>query len=208
MAIRQDELAKNIVDVDEKILQMPAYTSLVANQREYALPDETLSGFDRVEAKLDGTNYIKLDEMSSSSMQDTLLSETIITGNFSNEYGMAYFTLARKAITIYSGTISNVTDGLRFWVNIWPSPVTDLTGTTDMGIDPTTTSFGMPRELHEIWARGVIIDYKSSREKPLPLTEREQMYDEDKLTAIQSLSPGYRDRTVFASIPYNDGSQY
>lgn len=208
MKIRQDELAKDILKADEDILLIPQYQNLVANQREYPLPQDMLSSIKRIECKLDGTNYIKLNELDSPSISNSILTESLITENFGNNEGEAFFDLARKAVYIYSGTITNVTDGFRVWCNTWPAPITDLTSTTDMSIDPSTTTHGMPRELHEIWCRGVIIDYKSSREKPIPLTEKELSYNVDKMEAINSLKPQNLDREFIATVPYNDGSQY
>lgn len=208
MKIRQDELAKDILDADEDILLIPQYSSLVANQREYSLPTDMLSSIKRVEAKLDGTNFIKLNELDIVSLQHSILSETEITNNFSNEDGKAYFDLTRKSLYIYSGTISDVADGLKIWVNSWPTAISDLTSEVDMSVDPSTTTFGIPRELHEIWARGIIIDYKGSRENPIPLSEQELNYGIDKIRAINSLKPQNLDREVIGSTPFNDGSQY
>lgn len=209
MKIRQDELAKDIIDADEDILLVPQYSDLVANQREYALPPDMVSSIKRVEIKFDGTNYIKLHELDISSLQDTILSESLITQNFSNEKGGAFYDLSRKSLYIYSGTIASVTAGLRIWSNTFPSAITDLTVTNvDMSVDPTTTTLGIPRELHEIWARGVIIDWKSSREKPIALSDKEQLYKTDKARAVKSLKPQSRERQKTASVPYNDGSQY
>jgi hypothetical protein len=77
-----------------------------------------------------------------------------------------------------------------------------------MSVDPSTTTFGIPRELHEIWARGIIIDYKGSRENPIPLSEQELSYGIDKIRAINSLKHTNLDREVIGSTPFNDGSQY
>jgi len=208
MKIRQDEIAKDILDADEDILLIPQYTSLVANQREYPLPQDMLASIKRIEAKLDGTNYIKLKELDIVSLKNSILTESEITENFSNEEDCAFYDLSRKSIYLYSGTITSVADGLRVWVNTWPSAIGDLSATDDMSQDPSTTTHGIPRELHEIWARGVIIDWKSSREKPIPLTEKELSYKIDKITAINSLKPQSRDRQVIGAVPYNDGSQY
>ena len=208
MKIRQDEIAKDIIDADEDILLVPQYTNLFADQREYAMPLDLLASIKRVEAKLDGTNYIKLDEIDIASFKNTVLSETLITQNFSNEQGNAFYDLSRKSIYIYSGTITNVTNGLRAWANAYPATITNLASTTEMSTDPSITELGMPRELHEIWARGVIIDYKSSRDQPIPLTEREMNYFLDKQTAINSLMPQNRDRVIIAPVAHNDGSQY
>jgi len=201
MAVRQDELAKNIIDVDEDILLIPQYTSLVANQREYPLPQDMLSSIKRVEAKLDGTNFIPLYEFDSGKYRYTIKTEADITQNFTNEDGNAFFDLSRKALTIYSGSITSVTDGLAVWVNTWPEAITDLASEVDMSQDPSTTTHGIPRELHEIWARGVIIDFKESKEKPIPLSEREQFYKVDKMEAINSLKPENRSRTVHFNLP-------
>lgn len=208
MKIRQDELAKDILDADEDILLIPQYSNLVANQREYSLPIDMLSSIKRVEAKLDGTNFIKLNELDIVSLQHSILSETEITNNFSNEEGKAYFDLTRKSLYIYSGIVSNVADGLKIWVNSWPTAISDLTSEVDMSVDPSTTTFGIPRELHEIWARGIIIDYKGSRENPIPLSEQELNYGIDKIRSINSLKPQNLDREFIGSTPFNDGSQY
>lgn len=213
MKIRQDELAKEILDADEDILLIPQYTSLVANQREYSLPNDMLASIKRVEAKLDGTNYIKLKELDIISLKDSILTESEITYNFSNDEGCAYFDLTRKALYIYSGTITSVADGLRVWCNTWMAAVANLADTTDMSNDPSTTTHGIPREMHEIWARGVIIDYKSSRENPIPLSEKELSYKLDKIAAINSLKPQNRERDVQGSLPPaseigNNGADY
>jgi len=208
MKIRQDEISKDIIDVDEDILLIPQYTSLVANQREYSLPNDMLASIKRVEAKLDGTNYIKLEELDIVSLKNSILTESQITENFSNEEGHAYFDLSRKSLYLYSGTVPTSADGLRVWCNTWPLAVPNLSDTTDMSNDPSTTTHGIPRELHEIWARGVIIDWKSSRDKPIPLSEKELSYKIDKRIAIDSLKPQNRDRQVIGSVPFNDGSNY
>lgn len=208
MKIRQEEIAKDIIDADEDIFLIPQYSGLVANQREYPLPIDMLSSIKRVEAKLDGTNFIKLNEIDINSINTDISTESNITFYFSNQEGCAFYDLSRKSIYIYSGTITNVSAGLRAWVNIFPEPITDLAGSNDMSIDPSTTTFGIPKELHEIWARGVIIDWKGSRPKPIPLTERELSYKTDKIVAINSLKPQNRNRKIKFSVPEDDGSNY
>src|SRR3989304_3191047 len=133
MAFRQDELAQDILKVDEDILLIPQTTSLVADQREYLFPSDFLARMKRIEAKLDGTNWIKLFEMDLSG-HDKPTNETNITLHFSNEEGHAFYDNLRKALYIYSGTITSVTDGLKLWVNTWPTPITDLSSSTDMSV--------------------------------------------------------------------------
>lgn len=209
MEQRQDEIAQAILKTDEDILLIPQTTGLVEDQRDYPFPADILSRIKRVEAKLDGTNWLYLDEIDITSIKDPIASETDITNLFSNEQGNCFYDLLRKSIMIYSGSITTVSSGLKLWCNTWPTAISDLSDTTtDMSVDPSTTTHGIPRSMHEIWARGVIIDWKQSREKPIALSENEQNYESDLQKAIETLKHGNLDREVIASVPYNDGSQY
>jgi len=203
MAIRQDEIARAILKTDEDILLIPQYANLVVSSitaREYPQPQDILSRIKRVEAKLDGTKYIVLNEFDVTSYRKAISTEADIIANFSNLEGGAFFDILRKSIVIYSGTITAVTDGLKILVNTYPAAITDLALTSDMSQDPSTTTHGIPRAMHEIWARGVIIDYKSSREKPIPLSERELNYKNDLKETIDTLKHGNLDREVLGEI--------
>ena len=210
---RLDEISADILKTDEDILLIPQYATLVADQREYPFPSDMLARVKRIEGKLDGTNWIKLNELDITQHDYPITLEADITKHFTNNEGEAYFDIMRKAITIYSGTIVDVTNGLRMWINTWPKTIADLTSTTDMSVDPSVYEHGIPRELHEILARGVIIDFKSSREKPIPLTERELRYDLDKKIALDTLRHGNLDREIIGHLPPasargNDGYNY
>ena len=202
--IVKEDVCQRALETDEDIFLVPTYLNLVADQREYPLPTNLLSRIKRVEAKLDGTNYIKLDEIDLTEWDHPLTSETDITYYFSNEQGKAKFDLIRHSVWIYSGSITSVTDGLRIWDNTYPPNIVSMAGTTDMSVDPSTTTHGIPRALHKVIATGIIIEYKTSREKPIPLTEREQKYEFDLEKAIQSLKKQNYDREVIGSIPETD----
>ena len=195
------------MQVDEDILLIPQTTDLVANQRLYAFPSDILSKIKRVEATPDGTNWLKFNHIDMTDFQYPL-TETNITTYFSNNEGNCYYDLYRKSLYLLCGTVSTAASGLKIWTMTYPAVITDLSSTTDMSVDPSTTTHGIPRELHEIWARGVIIDYKESREKPIPLSEREQNYEDDKKEAIYSLKNQDLDRVIIGNIPYIDGSEY
>jgi len=167
-----------------------------------------LSRIERVEAKFNGTDWIKLINKDLTDFKFAIGSETDITAHFSNDQDSAYYDILRKAITIYSGTITSVTSGLKIWLNTFPADLTTMSSSTDMSVDPSTTTHGFPRELHGVLADGIIIDYKGSKEKPLPLTERELVYDRDVEKAIQALKKADYDREIIGSVPYNDGSEY
>lgn len=225
---RQDELARKLMkalNTDEDIFLTPQYANLVASsvsditKRSYSFPSDILSRIKRVEAKLDGTNFIKLYPMDLNEYAD-VHDETVITNNFnnyqystSNQSGARYDVL-RKSLFIYSGTLTAVTNGLKLWCFDYPTLITDLTDNTDdIEDDPSTTEHGFPRELHELLARGVIIDWKESREKPIALSEREQNYDKDVKAAIDTLKNGDEGREIIAQLPSaqsrgNDGSDY
>jgi hypothetical protein len=204
----KNRLVDRALESDEDLFEVPTYMSLVANQREYPLISSLLSRINRVEALLDGTNWLKLDEFSLTEYKFPISSEALITERFSNEEGLAKFDIMRNAIWIYSGTITSVTDGLKIWLNTRPANIVSMAGTTDMSVDPSTTTHGIPAGLHNVLATGIIIEYKESQEKPIPLTEMEQNYKDDVEKALQNLKKANYDREIFASIPFNDGSQY
>lgn len=222
MKIRQDEIATAILKADEDILLIPQKANLVASSitaREYPVPQDILSRIKRVEAQLNGTDWIPLTEIDIAQIGKPLSTETNITDIFNNSQmskgnpNGARFDILRKSIFIYSGTITATTDGLRIYCMTWPAAITDLTATADMSQDPSTTTHGIPRAMHEIWARGVVIDYKESREKPIPLSERELKYEFDMQKAIETLKHGNLDREVIGALPPasdrgNEGADY
>jgi len=222
MAFRQEELAQSILKTDEDILLIPQTADLVASSitaREYPLPQDILSRIKRVEAQLNGTDWIPLTEIDITQIDSSLATEDEITSMFNNSQvskgnpNGARFDILRKSIFIYSGTITATTDGLKVWCNTWPTPVTDLSASADMSQDPSTTTHGIPRAMHKLWATGVIIDYKESKEKPIPLNETELYYEKDLQKAIATLKHGNLDREVIAELPPpsdrgNEGADY
>lgn len=197
----KDRLVMEALEADEDLFLVPTTLDLVADQREYPLHSDILSRIKRVEAKLDGSDFIKLYEFDLTDHSDPLSTEADITAHFGNTEGDAFFDIMRKSIWIYSGTITDVTDGLKIWLNTFPSDLTSMVSTTDMSVDPSTTTHGIPRELHYVLAMGMIIEYKESREKPIPLTESEQNYEHEVNKAISKLKRGNYDREVLGSVP-------
>ena len=209
MENRQDEIAEAILEADEDILLIPQEDDLVASatNRDYALPSDIITRIKRVEAQLNGTDWIPLAEIDITNINTPIATEANITSNFNNfqlEKGNpmgARFDIMRKSIVIYSGTITATTDGLRVYCDTYPTAITDLTSATDMSVDPSTTTHGIPRPMHKVWLMGVTIDYKNSRSKPIALTEREKNYESIKEKAIVILKHGNLDREVVAELP-------
>lgn len=201
--VQLETISRAIMGGEEDTLVLPMTTNLISGLREYPFVSDILSRVKYVEAKFDGTNWVKMDEFDLN-QYGRPTSETDILSRFTNEVGSAKFDIGRKSITIYSGAIDDVSAGLKVWCNTYPAKLDAsrlADATTDLSVDPTTTTHGFPRELHELWSRAISIDYKSSREKPIPLTEKEQQYDVDLAKAIWDLKHGNMDRVVVGELP-------
>ena len=197
----KDDIAEELMVADEHYFEVPNYIDLVASRREYPLPDDNL-GIARVEAKLDGTNFIKLVHADAGQYSRTT-DETTIVSRFANVEGSAYYDIVRRSIYIYSGAITSVAGGLKLVNSTYPQDITvsTLNLSTDMSIDPSPTQFSLPRSLHELWARKISINYKSNREKPLPLTDQELLYDRDLRRKISLLTNQDKDTELLATVP-------
>jgi len=199
--VSKNFICQRALEVDEDIWLVPTTYDLVADQREYPLSSNILSRIERVEAKLDGTNWLKLKSIDLTDFDDPVASETDITNTFSNNKGEAYYDIKRKAIYIYSGSITDVTDGLAIWQNTYPADISDMTSTTDMSVDPSTTTHGVPKALHKVICDDVVIEWKGSREKPIPLSDSELMHNQQIEQSFQTLKKSSYDTEVTGDLP-------
>jgi len=204
----KDKLVLAALEADEDIFLVPTTQNLVANQREYPLLSTQLSRIKRVEAKLDGNNFIKLTEFDLPQHKYPVSTEADIVDKFGNEEGTAFYDIMRESIWIYSGTITNVTNGLKIWINTQVPDITSMASTTDMSIDPSNTTHGIPMPLHHVLADGIVIMWKESREKPLALNDNEIRYDLAVKRAVESLKRGNYDRNVLGLVPTDNGHDY
>lgn len=207
--VKKDDIAKEIAKTNEDIFGMWYLRDLEANVREYSFPASILANIKAVEASVAnaGTEFKKFTEFDMTQYRGTTV-EADIRLAFSGKY---QFDIFRKSLWLYTGeAIVAVADGLKLWAIQYPADLTEakLASTDDMSVDPTTTTHGMPREAHEIWARAVIIEYKNSKEKPIPLTEKELSYDKDLQLVLNSIKGTNLDRQNTGAVPYNDGSNY
>ncbi len=204
--IAKDEIAKEIAKRNEDFFGMPFLTNLVGGQREYSLPDEILNNIKAVEVKLDGTNWTRAKEIDLNSYQWTT-DEATIEAKFSQM--VPCYDIFRKSLWLYTGAaVASVTNGIKLWAIIYPADLSDLTSVNDLSVDPSTTSHGIPRQFHELWARRVCILFKEGRDRPLALTQREQNYYADLKLALDAISEMNLDRNFTPTRPYNDGSNY
>jgi hypothetical protein len=212
----KNDICQKALETDEDIFLVPTYMDLVASttQREYPLHSNILSRIKRVEAALDGTNYIKLYSFDLLDHDKPVTGESNITSRFGNNEGEAFYDIMRKSIWIYSGTITAGTSTLRIWVNTYPANMTDPTSTTDMSTDPSTTTHGVPKALHKVICEGVIIEWKGSHEKPIPLTDHELLHEKHLQDAFQTLKKASYDTELQGDLPDkeqgfgDDGSRY
>lgn len=211
--IVKDDMAKEIIKADEDFFGGIAERDLVASSltdvtaREYSLP-ENIIRVKKVEAKLNGTDYVPLSEFNINQFKRTTNEEEILN-RFGNNEGEAYYDIFRKSLWIYSGAITASSLGLKLWQIVFPADITTATLalTTDLSIDPSTTSAGIPRQFHELWARKCSIMYKSNREKPIPLTQSEQLVDKDMKLALSSIRNSNLDRENVGYLPDDSALQ-
>jgi len=200
----KDTFSQQIAETDEGVFGMPFVTSLVADQREYELPDEVIK-IERVEAIVDGEDQKKYTSLDVASLNFEL-TETKITEMFKEKYFYSFF---RKALFLYTGeSVIDVVDGLLLRAIIWPQDFTDLESEVDMSVRPNVNQNGFPRQFHELLARRVIIHHKQNRDRPVPLTDTEQSFEFDFRKALDALRGTDDNREVIPVIPYNDGSNY
>lgn len=205
--IFKDDIAGLISkEVGEDYFGLRFERDLVAGQREYDLPAELMARMKYLNAKLDGTNWERLKETDLSTYGQAM-DEATIEAQYADKD--PEFDLWDNGIYILSGdAIIDVADGLKLWAIVFPSDFPNLTSTEDMSTNPDDYSHGFPRQFHELLARRVSIAYKSSKDRPIPLSEKEKLYEVDLSTAIQSMKDANLDRSVIPSAPYDDGSEY
>lgn len=200
-----DEIAAKIASKNEDYFGILSTANLVettgVSQREYPFPDDLLSRMKRIEAMLDGVNWVRLLPFDLNKYKKTTDEATIIQ-QFSNEQGGAYYDLFRRSIWIYSGHFGNVTGGLKLWSIAYPAHLSGtLNGSIDMSVDPTTTTHGFPRQFHKILADKVVVDIKTGKDRPIPLTQSEQKIDEREEAALEALPPMDFDRILIGELP-------
>lgn len=193
-------------EVGEDYFGLRFERDLKVGQREYDLPAEVMGRIKYLEAKLDGTNFVRLKETDLNTYDKTT-DETTIALTYSQR--SAEFDLWDQSIFLLTGdAIIDVANGLKLWSIIFPADFTDLTSVIDMSTPPDDYSHGFPRQFHELLARRVSIAYKSSKDRPIPLSEKEKLYEVDLAMAIGTMKGMNLDREVIPSWGRRDGSEY
>lgn len=218
----KDDLAEMISQRDMKgnYFIIPATEALVAGQREYAWADDQLDhmfsiefAFTNVLDSFSGIQYIKAlpDNFNKWGVART---ESNIQSRYSNSRGRVGYEIQRRAIYLLSGAIdattlgaSTITSGVRLRYRAYPSDLSALTDdTTDISVDPTTTTFGFPRQFHELWARAASIEWKGAHPGAVPLSPIELRYEQDLELKLQGIEENDLGGETIGTIPQDDGS--
>jgi len=204
----KDDFASAIVERNAGYFLIPSTFDLVADQREYGFDDDLLNRIYKLELKFAAAdsrfkaNWIKYYNGSET--------ESEITKNYTNSPGEFAYTIRRRALFILSGTIIAVTGGGRLQSYIYPADLANMTGSTGLEVDPSTTSFGVPRQFHELWARMVSILWKARPGNKIPMSKLEKRFDKDFEIALQAISRPDESAEIIGELPdstdlYNDG---
>lgn len=206
--IRKDDIAEEITKANEDFFLREFVRNLEAGKRRYSFPSDVMSHMKSLSLKLDGINWTSdVTEVDRTRIKTPTKTEADI---------IAAFSTVRPAIEVYSSgfmilsgaAIEAVEDGISLWAVEYPADIDSLSGSDDLSLNPSETSFGMPRAFHKLWADAIVIDYKTSKEKPIPLTEREQNWEVFLHKKIDSISPQNLSREVVADYPRDTGEDY
>jgi len=208
----KDDIASQVTKRNEEYFIIPQTQDLVTSSvtaREYALPDDLMNDLQTVEVALDttqSTDFVPVlpfhGGMPRLARMLNGITESKITQYFNNQEPR--YVLTRRGIYLLSGTISPLSGGLRIRSRQWPADLANLSGSSDLSSDPTTTSFGFPRQFHELWARRTSIVWKSERPQPIPLSALEQQYPADLQSKLDDISHDDDQAEVIGDLPEED----
>lgn len=204
--VAKDVLAKVITEADEDYFGIQMVRDLEVGKRNYAFEPQQLNHMKYLECLIDGVNWQKASEIEINTLGITS-DETSITNHFTGK--QPGYEIFGGELMIYSQqSIIDVADGIKLWTIVYPKDITatSLADTiADLSEPPTTIDFGLPRQFHDIWADMVVIRYKNSQEKPIPLTLNEQAVPQRTAEAIDSIKGQNLDRASESSVPPDTG---
>ena len=209
--VAADDLAAEIVaNVDEHYFDMELTRDLEADIRNYTIDNDVLKHMTAVYAQLDGSKWSPLTEADISQFDETaILNEASIKELYAAL--KPQFRISGREIVILSGDdMIAVSGGLKMIAEVYPEALTAamLASSDDLSIPSSDTTHRLPRQVHKIWATMVIIEYKQSRDKPIPLTQSEKNVEADMQAAFKKLTPRNTNRSFKASTPKDTGQDY
>lgn len=223
----KNELAVRIAERDIKgnYFIVPSLLTLTANQREYPWDAGVLSHIYSLEIAFSSTAPLAYvlatpDDFRRHGIGRT---EANIQAKYNNV--LPRYEIQRRAFYLLSGAIdattlgaSTIASGIRIRERIFPADLaTNMTeNTIDLAVDPTLdsnsvgTTFGMPKQFHELWARRMSMDWKSQHPGAVPLSLLEQKYEQDLEKALSAIEQNDLSGEIIATIynPGNNGYDY
>lgn len=216
----KDQLAELIAtrDIKGNYFILPSLVDFVAGQREYPLPDDVLDHIFSVEiaftSTTDSFGEIQYVMATKDDFRKTGLArrEMYITSRYTNN--RPSYEVQRRAIYLLSGKIdattlgsSTITSGIRIRYRVYPADLVALSDNmTDLSVDPTTTTFGFPRQFHELWARACAIEWKAAHPGAVPPTQLDGAYPTDLEAKLKGIEENDFSEEVISSLPYQDGA--
>jgi hypothetical protein len=195
----KDEIASMIVERNKQFFLLPSTFNLVADQREYSFPADVLNSIHKLELKFAASDA-RFPSTAIKNYQGSETESEIVASWNNGKNGFAHY-IRRNSLFILSGTIISVTGGGKLWYHLYPADLANLTGSTDLSIDPSTTTFGFPRQFHELLARRVAMEYKSRQPKPIPLNPMERNYAIDLETQLAAISATDNSEETLGDMP-------
>lgn len=206
----KEELAGDIVaNVEENYFDMELYRDLKADIRAYTYANDVLKHQKYLAAKLDGTNWTYLTEAFFSEFTTPMRENTYIKEKYAGKNAQFYIS-GRELFILSDADIIAVTSGLKMVAEIYPEDIDadDLASADDLSIPSDNQNHRLPRQVHPFWATKVIIEWKTSQDKPIPLTQQEQKVDLDLAGVYEKLQLRNQVRSFQATVPQEDGQNY
>ena len=130
------------------------------------------------------------------------MDEESIQGKYSNTTPV--YMLRGGSIFLLTGSaIEAAPDGLSLWSKIYPSPFTAslFTFPGDLSNAPTDTSVGIPRALHIPILLRTSILWKQNQDRPVPLTQAEENWQQTLGKAIGNMANQNIVRDISPKLP-------
>lgn len=209
--VKDDLAAKIITNVDEGYFDMEMKADLEADIRDYSFENGIVKNLKYAHALLDGTNpeYLTEADYSLFETQKRPSDETTIRDLYAAR--KPQYLITGISLKILSGAaIAAVTEGLKVVGEVFPEDIAsgDLASASDLSIPSSTIEHRLPQAAHRVWAKMVVIEYKQSREKPIPLTEDEKKVELDLEELYKTLRKRNAVRSFVAAVPRDDGQEY
>lgn len=156
--------------------------NLANDTREYTIPNNVIRTHN-IEINYGGI-WVRMKEISLERM-DAAINEEEVQKFFKNRLPM-YSIYGGKYYIWTPDPITELIGWLKIYASVYPTEF-DENDFEENNIVEMSEVNELPRQFHQVLQKRVIISYKESRDKPIPLTQSEQMYKGDLETVLKSM---------------------